>query len=147
MFDENLAEIITKINNLYKKKNYSSEEFINTGENIFKIMNKNKNIDRKKINNYYIKNIVDKDISQKDKIKYYNFVKKINNFIEIEEAKVIIAKYICDKNYKNENELQNVQDIKKLFLSLNGNKENKNIIIDYLLKILVYILKNYLNLN
>ena len=102
--DENkLEEIKDIINSLHKNSNTSKEDYINKGEEIFKIMNKGENkINRNEINNYFVNYLFEehnKDKSINDKMKYFKILKELNKYIEIKKIQKLIVHdfFVLDK--------------------------------------------------
>ena len=107
---EKLDKIKKHIKELNKSKNFSYNDIISKGKNIFDIMNKDKekdNNNRIEVNqiNKYIKDYLNeehkKDISFNDKIKYCNILKYLNHFLEIKNIQATL-----DDNLKEEIEFE-----------------------------------------
>ena len=86
------------INNLYKNKNYSYNDIITNGNNIFEIMNNDKEmpkirvIDINKHIKHYLIEGHKKGLSLNEKIKYCKILKYLNHFLEIKK----VTKYLDD---------------------------------------------------
>ena len=105
--DQKFGKIMKNINNLYKNKNYSYNDIITNGNNIFEIMNTDKGIHKigvidinKHIKHYLIKGHK-KGLPLNEKIKYCKILKYLNHFLEIKKVQAIL-----DINLKEEIEIE-----------------------------------------
>ena len=122
--DDKINSCLEEIKNIIKKinKNNIEEDYIVNGKNIYKIMEKN-NLNKKQINDYmfnYIFNGAHRK-SKEDKITYYNILKKINYYIEIEKINKSIYKLL-----EKENKI-NYENIEESFKSLNDENFDKDL--------------------
>ena len=105
--NKNFNKIMKNINKLYKETNYSYNDIITKGNNIFEIMNKDKEnnrigvIDINKHVKHYLTEGPQKDLSLNKKIKYCNILKYLNHFLEIKNVQTTL-----DDNLKEEIELE-----------------------------------------
>jgi len=139
---EKIKDIIKKLFNNNEIFNYSNNELIKKGKEIFKIMNENKpfiklNDINKNFDNYLFK--IHKDFRNEDKIKYYQILKEINKIIVIEKTKQFIYNFF--KNEPKNKEIINENNLQTLIKSLSNNNN------DYKKKIKEEITKKYLLLK
>ena len=149
--DKKREKIIDKIrkniNKLYKSKNYTYNDIVTKGNNIFGIMNgKGIIIEVNEINNN-IKNYLDKghkqNLSLKEKINYFNLLKYLNHFLEIKKVqtklddklkKEIKNQIMEEKEKSKQNEAENIGEDKLTSLFNSINKNNNKIYVQEKLK-------------
>ena len=149
--DKKREKIIDKIrkniNRLYKSKNYTYNDIVTKGNNIFGIMNgKGIIIEVNEINNN-IKNYLDKghkqNLSLKEKINYFNLLKYLNHFLEIKKVqtklddklkKEIKNQIMEEKEKSKQNEAENIGEDKLTSLFNSINKNNNKIYVQEKLK-------------
>ena len=149
--DKKREKIIDKIrkniNRLYKSKNYTYNDIVTKGNNIFGIMNgKGIIIEVDEINNN-IKNYLAKghkqNLSLKEKINYFNLLKYLNHFLEIKKVqtklddklkKEIKNQIMEEKEKSKQNEAENIGEDKLTSLFNSINKNNNKIYVQEKLK-------------
>jgi len=138
--DAKFEKIMKNINSLYKNKNYSYNDIKTNGNNIFEIMNKDKEmngIDVIEINKYikhYLTKGQKRGLPLNEKIKYCNILKYLNYFLKIKNIQTTL-----DDKLKNKIELEiNIENIKEknIEISKENTKDEKKLInfIDSLIK-------------
>jgi len=130
--DAKFEKIMKSINSLYKNKNYSYNDIKTNGNNIFEIMNKDKEmngIDVIEINKYikhYLTKGQKRGLPLNEKIKYCNILKYLNYFLKIKNIQTTL-----DDKLKNKIELEiNIENIKEknIEISKENTKDEKKLI-------------------